>query len=231
MLWVRKHQPLSDMRRCDEHMNILRACCIHLDDIYRFVQEIRDGVCSVGDVHNPRYRLPKALVVAFRKLILYLVYMSHVIDLVTKRSESWTSPNWMHVHDRDITEKVMKLTYIGNSIEDAVYQGKIDLTVMLRTQDYTQSIKRYEAVGPQYILIMVLSNLQFGVECKDLVEVYKEYIARLVSTFFPQSSNMLYRTNAYATAVIPSQPISPAAAPSLAEIRRGRAYSHPPNYG
>jgi Mg2+ and Co2+ transporter CorA len=67
-------------------------------------------------------------------------------------------------------------------VEDAVDQGKIDLTMMLRTQDYTQSIKRYEAVGPHYILIMALSNLQAGVECQDLVEVYKEYIARLVST-------------------------------------------------
>jgi hypothetical protein len=119
--------------------------------------------------------------VAFRKLVLFLVYASHIIDLVTKRSEAWTSPNWMPYDDGVLGDKIMKIKCIGDSVEDAVDQGKLDLTIMLRTQDYTQSIKRYEAVGPHYILIMVLSNLQYGVECQDLVEVYREYVARLVS--------------------------------------------------
>lgn len=110
--------------------------------------------------------------------------MSHVFELITSRSDVWTSPHWLPGYDRELNEKIMKLTYIGMGIEEAVDQGKMDLTVMLRTQDYTQSIKRYEAVSPQYILIMVLSNLQFGVDCKDLVEVYKEYIARLVRAHF-----------------------------------------------
>ena len=69
------------------------------------------------------------------------------------------------------------------TVENSVGQKKVDLTIMLRTQDYTQSIKRYEAVRLHYILIMVLSNLQYGVECQNLVEVYQEYIARLVSAY------------------------------------------------
>jgi hypothetical protein len=182
MLWIRRHQPLADRRRCQEHVKILRNCCNHLNVIYKGVQGIRDGVCTIGMSHNPRYRLPKVLVVAFRKLILFLVYASHVLQLITKHSETWTSRDWRLLNNRELSDKISNLQYIGGSVEDAIDQGKIDLTLMIRTQDYTQSIKRYEAVGPQYILTMVLGNLQTGVDCKDLVEVYKEYVARLVST-------------------------------------------------
>jgi hypothetical protein len=182
MLWIRRHQPLADRRRCQEHVKILRNCCNHLNVIYKGVQGIRDGVCTIGMSHNPRYRLPKVLVVAFRKLILFLVYASHVLQLITKHSETWTSRDWRLLNNRELSDKISNLQYIGGSVEDAIDQGKIDLTLMIRTQDYTQSIKRYEAVGPQYILTMVLGNLQTGVDCKDLVEVYKEHVARLVST-------------------------------------------------
>jgi hypothetical protein len=37
MLWVKRHQPLPDRRRCEEHMKILRICCNHLNDIYKAV--------------------------------------------------------------------------------------------------------------------------------------------------------------------------------------------------
>jgi hypothetical protein len=83
----------------------------------------------------------------------------------------------------------MYLQSLGHAIEETVDKGKLDLTLMIRTQDYTQSIRRHEAVGLQYILAMVLSNLQHGVNCSDLLDVYKEYIERLVSkSVFPTHS-------------------------------------------
>jgi hypothetical protein len=192
MLWIKKHHALSDNRRCDEHIRILRNCCNHLNAIYKGVQEIRDGVCTADIDHSQRYRLPKVLVVAFGDLILFLVYSSHVFDLITKHSESWTSPDWKLLDDHTLSDKILDIQHIGSSVEEAVDQGKIDLILMIRTQDYTRSIKRYEAVGPHYILIMVLSNLQSGAECQNLVDVYKEYVARLVSrSLFPIRLNNL----------------------------------------
>jgi hypothetical protein len=157
--------------------------------IHRGVQEIRDGVRTVGTAHNQRYRLPKALVEAFRKLVLLLVYTSHVLEMVTEHSESWTHPDWRPRDDPDISDEIMYLQSLGHAIEETVDKGKLDLTLMIRTQDYTQSIRRHEAVGLQYILAMVLSNLQHGVNCSDLLDVYKEYIERLVSkSVFPTHS-------------------------------------------
>lgn len=179
-LWIKRYHPLCDRRRCEEYFRILKSCCNHLIVIHKGVQEIRNGVRTVGTAHNPRYRLPKILVEAFRKLVLLLVYTSHVLDEVTEHSETWTSPDWRLRDDPEIEDEMLFLRSLGHTIEEAVDKGKLDLTLMIRTQDYTQSIRRHEAVGSQYILAMVLSNLQRGLNCPDLLDIYKEYIERLV---------------------------------------------------
>ena len=55
---------------------------------------------------------------------------------------------------------------------------------MIRTHDYTKSVKRYEAVGTHYVLAMVLKNLQAGLnfERQDPIALYRAFIARLVSS-------------------------------------------------
>ena len=126
----------------------LKSCCNHLSVIHGGVQEIRDGVRTVETAHNQRYRLPKALVEAFRKLVLFLIYTSHVLEMVTKHSESWTHPDWKPRDDADVSDEIMYLQSLGHDIEETVDKGKLDLTLMIRTQDYTQSIRRHEAVGP-----------------------------------------------------------------------------------
>jgi hypothetical protein len=179
--WIRSHDALSDRRCCAKHMKILRKCGTHLSVIHRGIQEIRDGVCTLGMDHNPRYPLPKALVIAFSKLTLFLIYTSHVLQIVTERSAHRTDPDWRSSDEDEVNLKIMSLQDIGYSAENAVDRGRFDLTLMIRTQDYTHSIKRYEAVGPHYILAMVLKNLHSGTESMKVLEVYKEYIARLVS--------------------------------------------------
>lgn len=180
--WVKEFQPLSDGRCCEQHLNILTIANDHLKDIYKSVQEICDGVRAVGEGHNPRYRLPKALVVAFRKLLLFLVYTTSTIHFVTNHRKSWTSSSWTMNDDKELTKKITKIKRLGFSVEEAVDIGKLDLTMMLRIEDYTGSVKRHKSVGLYYTMIMALGNVQFGVYCQDIVEVYKEYIARLVST-------------------------------------------------
>jgi hypothetical protein len=180
--WIKSHDALSDRRRCAEHMKILRKCGNHLSVIHKGIQEIRDGVCTLGMDHNPRYPLPKALVIAFSKLTLLLIYTSHVLQIVTERSGLWTAPDWRSSDDDEVDFQIMSLQQIGYGVEEAVDKGRFDLTLMIRTQDYTHSVKRYEAVGPQYILAMVLKNLHSGTESKKVLDVYKEYIARLVSS-------------------------------------------------
>ena len=218
MLWVKKFEPLQDRRRCEEHMDILRPLCTRLSEKLESVQEILDGVCATGAAHDPRYRLPKALVVAFRKLILLLVCASGTLRYITE-TENWGVPDWTIFDDGILYNGIKKISALSNGVDRAVEQGKFDLTMMLRAQDYTESIKRYEAVGPYYILIMALSNVQFGVECGDLVEVYTEYIGRLVSTPYILPAQMICRANVNTSVVFSSEPISPTPAPPLVKIR------------
>jgi Mg2+ and Co2+ transporter CorA len=178
-LWIKQYHPLCDKRRSEEHLKILNRCCNHLSMIYDEIEVIRDGVRTVDTTHNQRYRLPKALVEAFRMLVILLIYTSHVMDMITEHSESWTSMEWRLKDDRDVFDEVTDLQAAAYMIKETVDQGRLDLMVMIRTQDYTDSVKRHEAVGPHYVLAMVLRNLQRGVDCDDLIDVYKEYVVRL----------------------------------------------------
>jgi hypothetical protein len=183
-VWIKKHHVLADKRRCEQHMKVMRSTLLSLRVIHKGIREIHDGVSMVGMAHNPRYRLPRELVVAFSQLVLFLICTAHVIELITEHSESWTDRDWRPSGDLEIEDQRFNMDDIGRAVEEAVDQGKFDLTLMVRTQDYSKSITRYEAVGTHYILVMVLKNLQGGIEqeSKDLMEEYRQYIARLVSS-------------------------------------------------
>jgi predicted dinucleotide-utilizing enzyme len=109
------------------------------------------------------------------------VYTSHVLDEVTKHSDAWNDPDCKPQEDSEIRKKMIYLGALGNIVEEAVEEGRLDLTVMIRSHDHTESTIRHEAVGCHYILAAILRNLQRGVDCAELFDVYKEYIERLVS--------------------------------------------------
>lgn len=179
--WIKKVDRLSVERCAAEQLRVLRRCCQHLFNLQTESREIRDGVSTDDKVHQARYRLPKALVESFQRLVMLLIYVAHVLEVISKNSERWLGPRWEAEDDKEYVTARDHMVFIGSGAEVNMEQGKLDLLQMIRLEDYTQSVS-YEAVGPEYILSMVMFNLQRGVNCTNLVEVYKEWAERLVSS-------------------------------------------------
>jgi hypothetical protein len=160
---------ISVERRAAEQLRVLKRCCQHLFHLQTESHEIRDGVSTDDKVHQAPYRLPKALVESFQRLVMLLVYVIYVLELVPKQLGALWEPE----DDRKYTKAYDHMMFIGTGAEVNMEKGKLDLLQMIRLEDYTQSVS-YEAVGPEYILSMVMYNLQRGINCTDFVEVYKE---------------------------------------------------------
>jgi hypothetical protein len=185
--WINRFNLLSDQRRCAEQMKVVEACSEQLGAILTEIEEIQGGVKAGNNAHQLRYRLPKALVEGFQELVMFFVYASYVLRLIDSDSKKSDPRGLPPLGRRDFAESANakhKLDLIGSDAEDAIEKGKLDLMLMIRTQDFTRSVN-YQAVGPEYVLALVLSNLQRGVDCNDLDEIYKSYIERLVMTNSP----------------------------------------------
>ncbi|KAH8802972.1 hypothetical protein F5884DRAFT_903578 [Xylogone sp. PMI_703] len=175
---VKRVDRRSVERRAEEQLRVLKRCCQHLLNLQMESREIRDGVSTDDKVHQARYRLPKALVTSFQRLVMLLIYTAHVLDVIVKNSEGWLSTHWESENDHEYMKAYDHMIFLGSGAEVNMEQGKLDLLQMIRLQDYTKSVS-YEAVGPEYILSMVMHNLQGGINCKDLIDVYKEWAERL----------------------------------------------------
>lgn len=184
--WTKQLDPLRDEERLKEQMRVLAACHSHLTTLETEIQQIHEGV-STHD-KSQRFALPRAFVLGFQNLLLLLIYTTHVLQYIDKkRIESIGSWHWNPASDDELLDASVHLERLGYDTQEALIRGKIDLKTMIATRDFAKSVT-YEAVGPQYILAMLLGNLQSGFdnEVRDLLKVYKEYTDRLVS--FPIES-------------------------------------------
>lgn len=176
--WIKSVDRLSAERCAAEQLRVLKRCRQHLLNLQTESREIRDGVSTNDKAHQARYRLPKALVEAFQRLVMLLIYTLHVFEVITNKSGRWNIYRWESEDDGEYTEAYEHMIFLGTGAEVNMEYGKLDLLQMIRLEDYTQSVS-CEAVGPEYILSMVMQNLQGGINCTDLVDVYKEWTERL----------------------------------------------------
>lgn len=176
--WIKRVYRLNIERQAEEQLRVLTRCCQHLFNLQTASREIRDGVSTDDKAHQARYRLPKALVESFQRLVMLLIYAFHVLELISKNCDRSASSPWEYEDDLEYTTAYDHMVFIGMGAEVNMERGKLDLLQMIRLEDYTQSVS-YEAVGPEYILSMVMQNLQGGLNCTDLVDVYKEWAKML----------------------------------------------------
>lgn len=179
--WIKRLDRLADERRCEEQMRILKACNDCLINLEKVVSQVRDGVSTQDQKHSARFRLPRSFVLGFRNLLVLLMYTVHILQSIDKKSTDWVHHwRWNPARDSQLLEESAHLERIGYDSLEALEKGKIDLKMMITTRDFTRGVT-YEAVGPQYILAMLLGNLQVGPDSHNLWDVYKDYTDHLVS--------------------------------------------------
>jgi hypothetical protein len=155
----------------------------HCIQLRKLKNEIRHGVCVDGKFDDSLYRLPSGLVKAFQRILILVVYVAHTCSAAYKqyqRSRGDASP--LTFIDTYSTHHV---EILGYGAEGSFDTAKDDLMLMSGVDDYSRGIA-YEAVGPEYVVTLLLNDLFARTNAEDALDLhrtYREYATRLVRVF------------------------------------------------
>jgi hypothetical protein len=180
--WIDEYNPTNDRPQSEARAVIIADLSNYLDSIWQDIQTIQEGV-NVENADLPlQYRLPRSLVDGFQEHIMVFVYASLAIELTQNKFGGWRNPGQAPTradYDSQLVRARDQLLAANERAGTAIRRGKFDIMLMTGTQDFTQSVS-YQAVGPEFVLAMVLRNLHTGVDCKDIDEIYDDYTNSLV---------------------------------------------------
>ena len=121
-----------------------------------------------------RYRIPRALPPAFQHLVMVLVLASSIRE--------WSN---------DIEKRMYKMF---DECENLLFKGKMQLTLMMHTDDYRESAG-FQAVDSEALLSIIFSNLVSHLSIHGefrLTEVYSLYTTQIQSLVRDQASVKVY---------------------------------------
>jgi hypothetical protein len=179
--WIATPQQLWNYQLCADADELLAKLLDHCTHLCTLKKEICYGVSNGGNFDSTVYRVPRGLVKVFQRILMLVVYVSHMGSTALKACAT-------HSYDASPltfidSEHNVHLTQLGLGAEGAFDDAKNDLMLMSRTEDYSRSMSS-EAVGPEYVLALLLSHLHTKTSAEDalnLVQRYGGFAARLVS--------------------------------------------------
>jgi len=141
---------------------------------------MRNGVYSIDELHSHHYGLPSSFVEAFRMIVVLLLETMQALERMTVSLDTLSGAAWTSEDERRANSVYYHLKSLGRSLNMEIDNGKNDILAMISIQEHSKVIKRTLEVGADYVLATLLSNLHLGVDCQDLLDVYKKYTERLV---------------------------------------------------
>jgi hypothetical protein len=181
--WVAASQRLWDYQICADAQTLIGTMLQHCTQFRILKNEIRDGVCVDGNFDASLYSLPSGLVKAFQRILILIVYVAHTCAIAYKRYES-SRNNTSPLTFIDIYY-IHHIENLGYKAEESFDTAKDDLMLMSGAGDYSRGIA-HEAVGPEYIVMLLLNNLITRTNAEDALNLhrtYQEYAMRLVRVF------------------------------------------------
>ena len=181
--WIANTQHLWDYQICADAQKLIDTMLQHCIQLQMLKDEIRHGVCVDGKFVDSLYSLPSGLVKAFQRILILIVYVAHTCSVAYKqyeRSRGDASPSTFidiyYTHHIEI---------LGYGAEGSFDTAKDDLLLMSGADDYSRGIA-YEAVGPEYVVLLLLNDLLARTNAEEelrLHKTYREYAMRLVRVF------------------------------------------------
>jgi hypothetical protein len=181
--WIAHTRQLWDYQICADAQRLIDTMLQHCIQLQMLKNEICHGVCVDGKFADSLYSLPSGLVKAFQRILILIIYVAHTCSVAYKqyeRSHSDTPPltfvDLYYTHHIEI---------LGYGAEGSFDTAKDDLLLMSGADDYSRGIA-YEAVGPEYVVLLLLNDLLARTNAEDalnLHKIYREYAMRLVRAF------------------------------------------------
>ncbi|KAI9782655.1 MAG: hypothetical protein M1816_001726 [Peltula sp. TS41687] len=152
--------------------------------LQQFKREIFYGVCSSGEFDRSTYRIPVSLVKAFKWTTMLVIHGAFVARSAHKQSKQYDDTDLAPVcftANQENAPLLSRLKILGVNAGKAMDNAKNNLTLMNRANDYSESIG-YEAVGPEYIMWLMMGNLRsrfYSGNGPNLIKIYQEYTRKL----------------------------------------------------
>ena len=182
--WIVDSEQLWRYQRRVDGQQVLKQILEHCVNLQEFKKELCHGVTSSGTFDRSTYRMPASLVNAFKRISSLVIYSSFVARSAHRTSKTYedidSAPNSFIGGEYGLL--MHRLTYRGLAAEESMKDAKDHLMLMNQAHDYSESIG-YEAVGPEFIMSLVMgdlcrrTNFQNGLE---LIKIYQEYASKLV---------------------------------------------------
>ena len=160
--WVRSNRQHHMDRLLEMYTRPLDLASGYMRRVFAKAQSIRAGVANDRDSKSPQYMLPSSLVKSLESIVTLLVYTAHSFAVISKYRrdfDQFTAPK------AKLADGLGQLVNINDEIDDIgrtavlfMEKAEQDIMLMAHTDVDTGTIS-YDAVGPEYILATIMSNL------------------------------------------------------------------------
>ena len=158
--WLRNNQQLRYDQQFDQVLRELGILAEHLRVLCVNSRQIREGIASNESLVPSRYKLPSSLVKSFEQIIALVLWSARSISLIEKHFRNWNyiAPNSQNYEPEEVRAANNRLNALGTEAQASMERAEEDFILMSRTENDVETVS-YIAVGPEYILASVISNL------------------------------------------------------------------------
>jgi hypothetical protein len=180
LFWIADSKQLWDYQLCADAQKLVHIMLDHCVQLRKLKKEICHGVCANNVFDDSLYRLPSGLVKAFQRILVLTAYVAHTGYVAHRKYKNFRE-DAPPVTFLD-TDQIHYIEILGYGAEGSFDAAKDELVLMSGAGDYSRGIG-YEAVGPEYIMFLLLGDLcnrTYADDAINLPKIYQEYATRLV---------------------------------------------------
>jgi CorA-like Mg2+ transporter protein len=152
----------------------LKMVIAQMTNLTGHLENVQNGVAHGDPTAKMRYSIPKALVEAFYRLVLFAILVGNSANVLISGAHEPTFKRWCDA-----------IINSADQCADMLVEGKNQLILMIYTEDHRERVS-YEAVKSEAIIALVMERLLQATLTVDdnpstleLSEAYSEYMSKL----------------------------------------------------
>lgn len=170
-----------------EGLNIIDDINDCFTQLERLALQIKYGVSENGKFDRDTYRIPSCLVDAFERMFMKVILCADMASITCCNLEI---QDGKAVPPASLRRSLLRASkYFGCQAEESMHEAKKQIAMMSCTSGQSDIVS-YAAVGPEFVLSILMNDLRYKDSASNrvnLVELYQNYILKLVNQI-PQSA-------------------------------------------
>lgn len=189
-MWIRDEKQHRIDQRLELYIRYIRSALEHMRSTFEKAKYIRAGVAQNRDSKPSRYMLPSSLVKSLEHTVMLLIYTARSFEIINRYCKHFedhiASKEQEEIDNKQLSDVMEELDDVGCTAAIFIEKAQQDIMLMAHT-DVDTGVVSYDAVGPEYILATLISNLaNRPLDGKEKIDqIYASFSRRLVSNVAP----------------------------------------------